>query len=42
MEDYGSSDEDTYSSDQESYDGLENEETDSQWGSSTGNSCKVL
>ncbi|KAG5625033.1 hypothetical protein H5410_010251 [Solanum commersonii] len=42
MEDYGSSDEDIYSSDQESYDGLENEEADSQWGSSTGNSCKVI
>lgn len=37
-----SSDEDIYSSDQESLDGLENEETDSQWGSSTGNSCKVI
>lgn len=42
MEDYGSSDEDVYSSDQDSLDGLENEEADSQWGSSTGNSCKVI
>ncbi|XP_059314141.1 probable E3 ubiquitin-protein ligase ARI2 isoform X2 [Lycium ferocissimum] len=43
MEDYGSSDEDIYSSDQDdSFDGLENDETDSQWGSSTGNSCKVI
>ncbi|MCD7451582.1 putative E3 ubiquitin-protein ligase ari2 [Datura stramonium] len=42
MEDYGSSDEDIYSSDQDSFDGLENEESDSQWGSSTGNSCKVI
>lgn len=40
MEDYLSGDEDIYSSDQE--EGLENEESDSRWASSTGNSCKVL
>lgn len=42
MEDYGRSDEDMYSSDQDSLDGLENDESDSHWGSSTGNSCKVI
>lgn len=43
MEDYLSGDEDIYSSDQEdSLEGLENEESDSRWASSTGNSCKVI